>query len=213
MGYQQLTKGGFNFFHVSSAFQKCVRRGMEHEALYFGTELYISGFEEYAWFRMLVMASEDVGLAETTVVPQLRSLYETYVHFKAKKNSHGPERLPFTHAILILVRCKKSRLVDNKLCYYFFKRDEIAPPDFPDFVFDMHTIEGKKKGRGNAHFYEESAKIENDNLSVVPDEYEFRDFIRDLYAEEDSKPNKEDSKPIKVNRPLQRSLLDNLEDD
>lgn len=185
MSYQMQTKSGLNFFHISSAFQKCIRRGMEHEAMWFGTELYISGYEEYAWFRLRVICSEDVGLANPNLIVQVNALYQTYLDFKKKKNAHGPEKLPFANALLLVIRSAKSRLVDNKLCYYFFLRDTMEQPALPDFTFDMHTIEGKKKGRGNDYFYEESAKIENFNPELVPDEYEFRDKVWELYKIED----------------------------
>ena len=57
--FNPMTKGGYNLYHVVSAFQKYVRRGMEHEAMYMGTEMLISGFHKYAWYRMRVIASEE----------------------------------------------------------------------------------------------------------------------------------------------------------
>jgi len=185
MSYPLFTKGGYSFYHATSAFQKFIRRGMEHEALYFGTELYLSNYEEYVWFRIRVMVSEDIGLAMPYLPAQIDALYNTYTEFKKKKNKHCPEKLPFCHAIMLLARSQKSRLVDNKLCYYFDLRDTQEKLTLPDFVFDMHTIEGRMKKRGNDHFYEESAKITNENTSICPDEYEFRDFVWNLYQRRD----------------------------
>lgn len=181
MTYQLKTQNDLNFYHVSSAFQKCVRRGMEKEALWYGTELFISGYEEYAWFRIMVMCSEDVGLANPNLIVQIHSLHQTYSIFKKKKNKHGPERLPFMNALLLLIRSSKSRIVDNILCEQFFLRESIEQPEYPDFVFDMHTREGKRMGRGNEHFYEESAKIEGIPLELIEEEFEIRDRVRDKY--------------------------------
>lgn len=186
MGYQMTTVSGLNFYHASSAFQKCVRRGMEHEALWFGTELYNSNFKDYVWYRIKVMVSEDVGLANPTLPANIEALYQSWKEISKKKGKDGPERLQVIHAIMLLVRSPKSRIVDNKACYYLFLRHRIEPPALPDFVFDMHTIEGKRMGRGNEFFYEESAKIENPALDLVPDEFEFRDMVRNLYREEDA---------------------------
>ena len=197
------TKNGYNFYHVASAFQKCIRRGMEHDALYWGTELYKSGQANYAWFRMQVIVSEDCGLANPTLPAQIEALYQTYLRFKEKGNKHDPQKLQFVHAILLLVRSKKSRLVDNKLCYYFDLEAEVKKPGFPDFVFDQHTREGRAKGRGNEFFYEESAKIENWGQEEVPDEFEFRDMVRALYLKRDGKaaspvaPDEDDAPPMK----------------
>lgn len=129
--------------------------------------------------------SEDIGLAMPYLPAQIDALYNTYTEFKKKKNKHGPEKLPFCHAIMLLARSQKSRLVDNKLCYYFDLRDTQEKLVLPDFVFDMHTIEGRMKKRGNDHFYEESAKITNENTSICPDEYQFRDFVWNLYQKRD----------------------------
>lgn len=80
-------KMGLNFYHVSSAFLKCIRRGMEHETLWFGTELFISGYEEYAWFRMIGMASEDVGLADPDVAVQVNHFTVPVKSLKRRKIS------------------------------------------------------------------------------------------------------------------------------
>ena len=74
--YEMKTKSGLDFYTCSSAFQKFIRRGSEHEALWFGTELYISGYDEYVWFRMKVIVSEDIGLANPNIVCQINSLYQ-----------------------------------------------------------------------------------------------------------------------------------------
>ena len=185
--YEMRLNSGMNFYHVASAYQKCVRRGMEHEALWFGTELYMSGYEEYAWFRLRVMVSEDIGLANPTLPAQVDALYRTYLDFKKKKNKHQPEKLQYVHALLLAVRSAKSRLVDNKLGHYFDLRYTMDTPELPDFVFDMHTIEGKRKGRGNQHFFDESAHIENAGLDLVPDEFEVRDLMMRLWNEDDDR--------------------------
>lgn len=183
MGYKMTTNTGLDFYHVTSAFQKCIRRGMQHEALYYGTELYISGYSEYCWYRLLVISSEDVGLANPILNIQIKSLYDTYTILKKKKNKHEPERLPFTHAILLCVRSQKSRIVDNILCEYFALRDLVDIPDFPDFVFDCHTVEGKKMGRGTEHFYSESAKLDKVPKELSKEEFIIRDRVRDKYLD------------------------------
>lgn len=183
--YEMRLNSGMNFYHVASAYQKCVRRGMEHEALWFGTELYMSGYEEYAWFRLRVMVSEDIGLANPTLPAQVDALYRTYLDFKKKKNKHQPEKLQYVHALLLAVRSAKSRLVDNKLGHYFDLRYTMDTPELPDFVFDMHTIEGRKMKRGNQHFFDESAHIENAGLDLVPDEFEVRDQMMRLWNLDD----------------------------
>lgn len=187
-GRSFFTQNGSNFFHVSSAFQKSIRRYDEHRALFYATELELSGQIDYVWYRMFVISSEDIGLADPDIPVRLKALHEIYEMHKAKKNKHKPERLPFVHAVMMLTRAKKSRIVDNKLCMYYDLRNEIPHPDFPDYTFDMHTKEGKAKGRGNDYFYFESAKIENVGIKAVPDEYKIRDLVWNLYRKREGKP-------------------------
>ena len=192
------TKGGYNYWEALSALQKFVRRGMEHEALFIATELYMSGYEENVWSRIRIMASEDIGLADPNIAMNIAALYSTYTAFKKKNNKHGPERLQFMHAMLMIVRAKKSRLIDNKLCYYFDLRDSFPKIELPDFIYDMHTRKGRSLKRGNDFFFKESAKISNENIELVPDEFEYRDKIAKLYDNIDNGiSNKYDSEPVK----------------
>ncbi len=98
----------------------------------------------------------------------------------------SPERLPFVNALLLLVRSQKSRIVDNLLCEYMFLRDTIKQPQLEDFVFDMHTREGKMLGRGNEHFYEESALIYNEAPELLQEEYKIRDRVKEKYVSQEN---------------------------
>jgi replication-associated recombination protein RarA len=181
-----ITKGGHSFYEVASAIQKYVRRGDEHKALYWFSELFISGYDEYGWKRIKVMVSEDIGIANPTLPAQIHALYETYVEMKKQKNKHCPEKLPYVHAVMLLVRSPKSRLVDNKLCQYFDLRSNIPTPEFDDYVFCLHTLKGKFKKRGNKHFYEEAALITNEPADLIKEEYEYRDFVAQQYYDRDN---------------------------
>jgi replication-associated recombination protein RarA len=64
---------GYDLYEVMSAMQKSIRRGLEEDALFWGTELYLSDLADQAWSRLLVISSEDVGLA-SLVGPTLRRL-------------------------------------------------------------------------------------------------------------------------------------------
>ena len=179
--YEMRTNGGYNFFHVSSAFQKLIRRGKEEDALYWATELFDSGYGEYVMYRSIVIATEDVGLADPNVIVQIMALQDSWAYLKKKKNKHKPERLPLFHSVMVLARAKKSRLIDNKICQYWELKENVERLEIPDYAFDNHTIEGRMKGRGNDYFFEESAKITNDNLDAVPEDYTYRDKVWEQY--------------------------------
>jgi hypothetical protein len=100
------TVGGHELSEVASAFQKSIRRGLEDEALHWGVELDLSGFGEYAWKRLRIMTSEDIGLRAGTTGTGLRST--ELVRPGRSRIKACTERLFFIHAILLLVRAKKA---------------------------------------------------------------------------------------------------------
>lgn len=172
MGYSQLrTKHGYPLDEVVSAFQKSLRRGLEEDALYWGAEMYVSGFEGHAWSRILIIGSEDVGVAEPGLPANLWALYQMYDHFKKKGNKHKPERLHFFHAIMLLARAKKSRNVDTALGVVLCELEkeepnpEICPrKEMPDYALDCHTMRGRMQRRDSAHFYAHAAVVANKGL-------------------------------------------------
>jgi replication-associated recombination protein RarA len=116
---------GYDFYEVLSAMQKTIRRGLEEDALFWGTELYLSDYADHAWSRLLVISSEDVGLASTAgiYVKVLNDMYR-------RNKKSGEARLYFTHAILLLARSPKSRIVDHATIVSFEgPREKRALPD------------------------------------------------------------------------------------
>ncbi len=174
MSYQILTRKNYDFFECSSAFQKSIRRGEEADALFFGTELAGSGYAQYLWKRMLIIASEDIGLADNNVAVQVQALYQNWLIISAKNHEEGI--IPIVHAILLMSRSKKSRIVDNAkmvACKSSYR------PDIPDYALDTHTRRGKKMGRSLQFFLDEGSKL--NNVSDVDDPYAdfFTQYIQD----------------------------------
>lgn len=170
MTFAQLTtKGGYNCAEVASAMQKCIRRGLEEQALFWATELDLSGYGEYVWKRLRIIASEDVGLGDNSAALTIYSLFQSWREQHKKKDTrHAPERLFLVHAVLLLCRAPKSRLVDHALVAMY----EAPRPKrtIPDFALDRHTAAGRKLRRGWRHFWQQGAQLQN--KAAVPDPYE-----------------------------------------
>ena len=94
------TVGGYDLYEVLSALQKSIRRGMEEDALFWGTELYLSDYADHAWNRLLVISSEDVGLAAPQASISVRNLHDLY----NRNKKSGESRLHFDHAVSTLAR-------------------------------------------------------------------------------------------------------------
>jgi len=173
MGFDMKTRKDYDFFECSSALQKSVRRGNERHALFFGFELYASGYAKYAWKRILLMASEDIGIADDGVAVKINALYNNWKTIQDLGGSHG-EEVPFIHAIMVLSRAKKSRICDHAKIYAMINGEN---PEVPDYALDVHTMRGKRMGRKLQFFLEHGAILED--KADIEDEYEHT-FIKYL---------------------------------
>ncbi len=197
------TVNGYDFFEVSSAFQKSIRRCNEREAMFWALELYQSNYAKYLWKRMIIMASEDVGMAEVLFPPVIMALKQMYDYLVEKKDKGKPEKLPFTQAVIALANAQKSRYID--LCISVYGNDHrkrAGKHQIPDHALDMHTRKGKRMGRGLDHFYNEGAKINKSNK--MPREEEFEKIARTA--------DKEMMAYERQNKPVKSQVINNQED-
>ena len=116
------------------------------------------------------------------------ALYEMYVSQKKKdkegnKTSH---RLFLSHAILMLCRAKKSRLIDHFQIVHFRTHQEKPKKEIPEFAFDKHTRKGKKNGNGIEHFFEVGAVLEN--VGDVEKEAEYYEKCYQILKQEEELP-------------------------
>lgn len=172
--YQVTTINGYDFFEIASAFQKAIRRGEEETAMQMAVELFNSNFGGYVWKRIKIITSEDIGLAEINMPSIIESLFNNYLEQTKKKDEkHQPERLFLTHAVLLLCRAKKSRLVDWTLLYYWNSKE---PLKIPEYTYDMHTKKGRQAGKDKKHFYTEATKLENHSLQDGEEEMKTKSY-------------------------------------
>lgn len=190
--FKMTTVNGYCFFEVSSALQKSVRRCDEGQAMFWALELYKSNYSKYLWKRIIIMASEDVGMAEPGFPAVIWALKQMYDFLLEKKDKHRPERLPFMHAIVALANARKSRYIDLCISVYENEHRKFAGKhQIPDYALDIHTRQGKKKGRGLDHFYDEGSKINNPNK--MPDEELFEKMA--LAADKEIEQHEKEHKP------------------
>ncbi|HEV7382809.1 MAG TPA: hypothetical protein VGN64_23600, partial [Dyadobacter sp.] len=172
--YDIKTENGYDFFEISSALQKCIRRGLEDEALFWSVELYNSGFSEYIWKRLRIMSSEDVGLAEPVISSEIWALYCMFKEqAKKKEDANQPQRLFLTHAVLLLCRSRKSRLIDSALLWAWLTHQFRKLP-VPDFAYDKHNERGRQLKRGWGHFFREGTILANHAPQAREEEFKQR---------------------------------------
>jgi replication-associated recombination protein RarA len=188
--YKITTVRGYAAPECVSALQKAIRRCDDQQALYWAVELDRSGLGFYVWRRLLIMVSEDIGLAEPGLPAQIFALYSTWREMNAWNNRNHPERLMFTHAVLLMARAKKSRTLDHATHVAYTINDRLY--DIPDYALDFHTREGKRRGNGLDHWYAEAATLNNQ----VPVDDPWEDWSRRL-AYDDTLPTPLEKKASK----------------
>lgn len=156
------TPGDHQCGEVASAMQKAIRRGDERSAMYWATELDLAGYTGYVWKRLRIIASEDVGLADSNVFVQVWTLNQAWLELKKASSNDKAQsrRLHLLHAVAILARAPKSRMLDH--AFMVFYEGERPRIEVPDHALDKHTARGRKLGRGEDHFFEEAALLENE---------------------------------------------------
>jgi replication-associated recombination protein RarA len=203
------TKHGYAVDEVASAVQKCIRRGLEEDALYWAYEMMHSpnkSHQTLLWNRLKVIATEDIGPGDFAMAILIDVLWRNW---KEKKK----EDLYYVNAVIALCRSPKSRINDNAV-NMFKTRDALGkwehkplPLDtldesklvpateptydnrnVPGFALDRHTRAGKAAGLGKRDFYEEGAKLVN---CTIPDPYEERAIAGDLELEKLQEKEKE----------------------
>lgn len=170
------TQGNYDLFEVISALQKSVRRGLEKEALYWSMEL-LPRYEAYLWRRLRIIASEDIGIANPSLIVLIQTLSDQY--FELRKRGDMGCLLMLSNSILLMCRSKKSRIADHFICQMIQEREQgILHLEIPNFGLDMHTRKGKALKRGLQHFKEHGAKLNNKDLTIH-DPYEERSYELD----------------------------------
>jgi hypothetical protein len=179
-----VTPCGLPVATAKSAMRKAIRQGEEVAACYWARQMFLAPtfsncVKPDIWKQVRVASTEDVGLADTSILPVLRELEATAKRVADELKS---ELLPLFEAIMILCRCQKHRGTDN-IAIFLNTTPTYQPPTpdevqkmmdsdrpmpvIPAEVFDKHTPEGKKAGltgdQGVQHFLENGAKLKNES--------------------------------------------------
>lgn len=148
------TRHGRSPYDVVSALQKAIRRSQPEQAAAFAIELTQAGYGAWCWSRLKVIACEDVSPEATGLVADVDALA---AQWKAAKKGHDLDLLTVARAAVALALAPKSRLADWLVILHASREAEPVP--IPDEARDMHTLAGRKLGRGKQHFADEAGKL------------------------------------------------------
>lgn len=156
---------------ATSALQKAIRAGDEQAAVYFAVQLDKLGWGNHVFKRLRIICSEDVGLAWPEGPAVIRALYDSWTEAHKASAAKGSTTKPeytgewlfLVHAVILLCRAPKSRLIDWTVIYHYNQTDLKVDP--PDVAYDKHTDAGRKRGRrgraGIIHFLDDGSRLSN----------------------------------------------------
>lgn len=162
--YDAARAGNYDLDLVVSALQKSIRRGREPQALYWARILHKADYSEYCWRRLKIITSEDIGLAAPFMPMQIASLYGFWAEIKERHERS--EFLYIAHAVMLLARAKKSRVVCDAASWFEDCADIVEPLSIPLEAIDQHTELGRSLGAMFEAFLLEGGKLENEDHSI-----------------------------------------------
>lgn len=181
------TTNGYEPFEVVSAIQKCIRRGLEREAMLWCIEMATTSKMHYSWMlnRLQVIAHEDIGLANPQAVTFVMETVRVAKEYYQKQGW----RIMFGNIVRILCRSIKSREGDHFVWVTLDEYDTTGPGEIPDVALDKHTQRGQRMGRGMEHFLTEGTRLDNTSPDDLYREEAYR-LKRDghVSSDEDDRP-------------------------
>ena len=167
--YRMETIHGYPLDEAISALQKSVRRGLRDEACSWAIELNESGLGAYCWRRLLVISTEDIGMANPALAGLVYQLYAAsdVLMKNARTRATGPEKEKvrwneehLTMAVWLLAESEKSReLCDMYATITLRMKNGAEHLEIADDYLDQHTARGRAMGRGIDHFNAEGDKL------------------------------------------------------
>jgi len=141
-------KDGDNHYDVLSAFQKSIRGSDPDAAMHYLARLIAAGDIQSICRRLLVIASEDIGLAYPTAITIVKSCIDAALQVGL------PEaRINLAQATLVLATAPKSNSVINAIDSALNDIEKFGSGDIPAHLKDAHYEGAAKLGRGNEYKY------------------------------------------------------------
>lgn len=153
-----------NHYDCLSAFQKSMRGSDPDAAVHYLARLLSAGDLPGACRRLLVCASEDVGLAYPQIIPIVKAAVDTALQVGL------PEaRIPLANAVILVATSPKS---NSAICAIDEAMADIAAGrggEIPDSIKDSHYSGASDLGRGKGYEYSHNGRNHYIKQQFLPD--------------------------------------------
>jgi hypothetical protein len=185
--FRPKTLSGVPYDECISGVQKMIRRGKEKEALILMQELCSSGYPSAVVRRLMIIAVEDIGLANPEVVAQVYTLCMGYLALKkAVGANRDPEPLAIYMSVMLLARSPKNRETDDAQIWMLKAREDKLI-DIQKIITDNPCIPDRHTDSGKTRLHN-LAVARGTNFTVEAD----REFLEEgslLYPHEQVQSN------------------------
>ena len=164
--------------------QKAIRRCDVPHAAYAAAELY-PGYRKMLWSRLLTISAEDCyGIMTKEIV----ALMQADDRVNGKKTPEKSSLIFIAKAVLLLCMARKNRDADYIACNYLWGNPELTDEEklefldatevlnhmenepifrVPEYVFDVHTYKGKRRGKTRLDFFiEENEALQPKQMNL-----------------------------------------------
>lgn len=158
-------RDGDSHYDILSAFQKSIRGSDPDAGIHYLARLLTSGDIISACRRLLVIASEDIGLAYPMAAPIVKSLVDS-----AMQLGMPEARIPLAQAVILLATAPKS---NSAICAIDAAMNDISngnTGNIPQNLQDSHYAGAKKLGHGTGYIYPHSLPNSYVKQQYLPDE-------------------------------------------
>lgn len=164
-------RDGDDHYDVLSAFQKSVRGSDPDAAVHYMARLLTAGDLQSVCRRILVMASEDIGLAYPNAIVITKACVDAALQLGL------PEaRIPLAEAVIMLATAPKS---NSAICAIDAAMGDIASSDtgeVPSHLKDSHYSGAEKLGHGQGYKYPHSYPNHYVAQQYLPDKIKHKKY-------------------------------------
>lgn len=160
-------------YNIISAFIKSMRGSDANAALYYLMRMLENGEDpKFIARRMIIFASEDIGLADRGALIQANAAFDAVTKVGMPESTYM-----LTHVVIYLAKAPKSRLVPNAMA-----KAKAAVYEFPNEPIPLHLRNAPTKLMKNLGYGKEYSWQENEvgpvkNLSFLPEKLKNKKFI------------------------------------